>query len=186
MAPRPARGYHKFRNGLLNVKPKGAETQITSNNSEQSPLLTLPAEIRNRIWGYVVGEKTIVIRWKKFEARDKEKHCHSILRVCRQTYLETATLPFSLNIFVFSDDGVIKKLKPYQRENLTQIQLLIGVGRDDLWMIPSIPSFPKVQLVGIKCISCGSHVSEENTRRTEESIKGAYPHAEVTFTWDLP
>ncbi|KAH9879022.1 hypothetical protein J1614_002457 [Plenodomus biglobosus] len=45
---RPLRGYHKFKNGLLNVTPKGGEKEVTKAN-QRSPLLRLPAEIRNTI-----------------------------------------------------------------------------------------------------------------------------------------
>ncbi|KAJ4343307.1 hypothetical protein N0V87_000529 [Didymella glomerata] len=51
---RPARGYHKYKNGLLNVTPKGGERELVESNSK-SPLLSLPAEIRNRIWEYTLG-----------------------------------------------------------------------------------------------------------------------------------
>ncbi|KAI4683203.1 hypothetical protein J4E81_009332 [Alternaria sp. BMP 2799] len=53
---RPARGYHKFRNGLLNVTPKGGEKELVKRN-ENSLLLRMPAEIRNQIWKLALAEK---------------------------------------------------------------------------------------------------------------------------------
>ncbi|KAJ4992160.1 hypothetical protein SVAN01_02481 [Stagonosporopsis vannaccii] len=51
---RPARGYHKYKNGLLNVTPKGGEVVLVKNN-QKSPLLRLPPEIRQCIWEYTLG-----------------------------------------------------------------------------------------------------------------------------------
>ncbi|KAA8617144.1 hypothetical protein PtrSN002B_008404 [Pyrenophora tritici-repentis] len=51
---RPARGYHKFKNGLFNVTPKRSEKELVKVN-QQSPLLRLPPEIRNRIWEFALG-----------------------------------------------------------------------------------------------------------------------------------
>ncbi|KAF3051540.1 hypothetical protein E8E11_008995 [Didymella keratinophila] len=51
---RPAHGYHTYKNGLLNVTPKGDEKELVERNSK-SPLLSLPTEIHTRIWEYTLG-----------------------------------------------------------------------------------------------------------------------------------
>lgn len=76
-------------------------------NSEASPLLRLPVEIRTRIFAYVLGgnEYSVYKPKKKpvcaIEGQPRgEAHRNlQVQRVCTQIYSETATLPFTLNTF---------------------------------------------------------------------------------------
>ncbi|KAF2253367.1 hypothetical protein BU26DRAFT_400386, partial [Trematosphaeria pertusa] len=109
---KPKRGYKKFRNGQLNVTPKGKYIDIILENVK-SPLLRLPGKIRNAIWEYVVGGTTfdmhVKYRYKgryawripDAKAANTTKNQLSLLRVCRQIYAETAILPFKVNVFKF-------------------------------------------------------------------------------------
>jgi len=90
------------------------------HNGSHSPLLRLPAEIRNRVFQYALAGE--LIRPKLTDeilvARDtycpaymgKElhpsiyappSHRFSLLCVCRQVYAETAMLPYTLSTFTF-------------------------------------------------------------------------------------
>lgn len=154
---RPARGFHRFRNGMLNVNPKGGEKELyvpewadrscpsskviandydSVKSNQRSPLLRLPAEIRNQIWRYVVGCATLKAVWVKIGRDQHRRFIPSntpgitnldILRCCLQIYAEAALLPYSLNTFTFYDYDRIehdfKLLKPYQRTAVTHIQL---------------------------------------------------------------
>jgi hypothetical protein len=103
----------------------------TARNSRESPLLRLPGEIRNEIFSYVLGGKTLVAQWHfdpllarvagmTFTTRsalsiaDPESDTSSssdtgnvksadlaILSVCRQSYHEARLLPMSSNIWLF-------------------------------------------------------------------------------------
>jgi hypothetical protein len=67
----------------------------------------LPAEIRNQIYAYVLGGKSLNFSVVKLRSRFKnrtdvkrwfeEEHDLALLETCRQTYEESCTLPFSLN-----------------------------------------------------------------------------------------
>ncbi|KAH7408273.1 hypothetical protein DE146DRAFT_629203 [Phaeosphaeria sp. MPI-PUGE-AT-0046c] len=101
---RPARGYHTFKNGALNVTPKGTEKDIVKSNQD-SPLLRLPAEIRNTIWKYTLGGKTMrpVYSYRSrlnFVPKPSERiNTFALLRTCRQIYAEGALIPYTESIF---------------------------------------------------------------------------------------
>ncbi|KAJ4372398.1 hypothetical protein N0V83_004172 [Neocucurbitaria cava] len=131
---RPRRGYHKFRNGLLNVTPKGDEKELTESN-RLSPLLRLPAEIRNEIWKYALGGKVYRGVFDDSKApstklslpRTEPANTAALLRTCRQIYAETALMLCSLNKFSFdftADVCVgVRKLKSIQRRQIMSVQL---------------------------------------------------------------
>ncbi|CAO2656942.1 Nn.00g057450.m01.CDS01 [Neocucurbitaria sp. VM-36] len=130
---RPARGYHKFRNGLLNVTPKGDEKELTKNN-QASPLLRLPPEIRTEIWKYVLGGKEYrvvyepnVRRFMLSQSHTEPVHAMALLRTCRQIYSEAARMPVLHSNFSFTSmygmRCAFRQLKPYQRKHIDLIQI---------------------------------------------------------------
>jgi hypothetical protein len=106
---------------------------ISVTINQASPLLRLPAEIRNQIWRLVVGGKVIREQvTKRRRARVLPRPCDRInifalLRVCRQIYAETALLPFTANTFSFVDFWDIgrrtKDLRKYQYSQIRTLQL---------------------------------------------------------------
>ncbi|KAF1932426.1 uncharacterized protein M421DRAFT_403295 [Didymella exigua CBS 183.55] len=159
---RPVRGYHKYKNGLLNVTPKGDEKDLFKNN-QHSPLLRLPPEIRNRIWEYTLGNIVFRVRGKRsgrkysmdFVPPSNEPSIGvSLLRTCCQIYSEAASMPIRLNTFAFLSTWAVKKvtkqLKPYQRKQINTIRLE-AYSPDDhklthLWqMSSSISIYPAVK-----------------------------------------
>ncbi|KAF1997451.1 hypothetical protein P154DRAFT_537132 [Amniculicola lignicola CBS 123094] len=104
----------RYRNYKLNVSATGEFIAIYERNIRESPLLCLPAEIRNMIMCFVLGDKVfkIHLRWSftildtntgKEIAGDERKNMFAVLEVCRQLYEEANPLPFVLNTFERGD-----------------------------------------------------------------------------------
>ncbi|KAF2253549.1 hypothetical protein BU26DRAFT_387494, partial [Trematosphaeria pertusa] len=126
----------RHKNGLLDVTRKtGKYLQIAKRNQQESPLLQLPPEIRNRIYEYVLGGRTVHITKKPYRPAEgkllsvsgNEKHFLSFLAVSRRLYAETAVLPYKLNTFSAHDPGVLREwlanLLPARRDAVASIRL---------------------------------------------------------------
>jgi hypothetical protein len=81
-----------------------------NRNAQMSPLLCLPAELRNEIWGYALYEgtydfmKTPMTRRLSRHAIEITvdpilQHWLGLISTRRQTYAEAALLPVSLSTF---------------------------------------------------------------------------------------
>ncbi|KAL6704740.1 hypothetical protein ACN47E_007661 [Coniothyrium glycines] len=140
---RPARGYHKFRNGLLNVTPKGGEKELVKAN-RSSPLLRLPAEIRNKIWNYTLDDIFYRIAWTSHGDEPMAHrsvadgpHGLSLLRACRQIYAEAAAIPFTSITFAFDD---VTAMKAYLKTlGLTHRKRIAKLQVDSVVTLPSMP-----------------------------------------------
>ncbi|KAF2681147.1 hypothetical protein K458DRAFT_433995 [Lentithecium fluviatile CBS 122367] len=78
-------------------------TEASERNQHNSPFLgVLPAELRNRIYLLVLGNKTWTVRWKA-TSNDPEKNAFSLLLASRQLHAETRLLPVRLSKFCFSE-----------------------------------------------------------------------------------
>ncbi|KAF2850756.1 hypothetical protein T440DRAFT_518050 [Plenodomus tracheiphilus IPT5] len=120
----------RFENGLLNFE----HIRITQENAKQSPLLRLPAELRNQIWELVLGGNICYVDRKPWSMHNRKRqsfrvtNVHSaLLRICRQVYSETALLPFQLNEFCFYLDASIwfSGLHKYGQDNIRIIRVKI-------------------------------------------------------------
>lgn len=83
--------------------------------SETSPLLSLPAELRNIIWSDVLGgtifdiKCSVRIPWGVSVTNTTiSPHQLALLQTCRQIYAETQLLPLSLNTFQFKSEDAFK------------------------------------------------------------------------------
>jgi hypothetical protein len=78
---------------------------LTNSSAKQSqrdsPLLRLPPEIRNTIFEYALGGRTILLESTPFKYGDLK--AVSLLAVSRQIYAETAMILFSANTFSASN-----------------------------------------------------------------------------------
>ncbi|KAF2635243.1 hypothetical protein P280DRAFT_473967 [Massarina eburnea CBS 473.64] len=120
---------------------------ITKRNATESPLLRLPAELRNRIYEYAIGGGIIVVddiiafprdgwleytvtyrdasdvgNFSRFDGSDKPLRVSRIFaldRTCRQTWSESHKLLFSHNKFHFM---VNETMKDFVRHRLTTAQ----------------------------------------------------------------
>ncbi|KAF1997467.1 hypothetical protein P154DRAFT_280843 [Amniculicola lignicola CBS 123094] len=109
----------RLKTGLFGVEPQGSVLRVSQNSSLKSPLLRLPAEIRNAIFKYAltrnspfrVGKATDLRLESRFlggSVSNKKRDCLSLLSVCRQTYAETALLPFRANSFSFGSSHLLR------------------------------------------------------------------------------
>ncbi|CAN9339028.1 unnamed protein product [Alternaria sp. RS040] len=91
------------------TKTKAAHARITAANQRNSPLLRLPAELRNRVYEYALGGHEIWVTTPIPETKTKiyldrwgDVPAFTLLKVCSQIYAEAALLPYSLNTFFFN------------------------------------------------------------------------------------
>ncbi|OCL10800.1 hypothetical protein AOQ84DRAFT_336894 [Glonium stellatum] len=111
----------------------------SERNAQESPLLKLPGELRNKIWNYVLGDRTLHIEHTAANdltaegerPRDLTNRGLSLccLRVCRQIYTEARHLPYSSNTFAFRNTSTYQfftpSLLPKQRRLITKLNLLV-------------------------------------------------------------
>ncbi|KAF2833358.1 hypothetical protein CC86DRAFT_399985 [Ophiobolus disseminans] len=101
---RGVHGFHKFKNGLLNLTPvSDDELALCDRNARDSELLHLPPDIGAMIWSYALGGQTIFLLPKPdpMAAVCDPKDRFPLLSVCRQIYSEAALLPRTLSTFAF-------------------------------------------------------------------------------------
>ncbi|KAF1956275.1 hypothetical protein CC80DRAFT_535618 [Byssothecium circinans] len=129
---------HRLESGLVSLEQTPADlVQVVQNNSKTT-LLSLPAEIRMRIWEYALGgvcichvplknsdeantkvfdEDTAFEKGsgRDFSPRRNDKSSNTVsysialLPVCRQIYSEVAVLPYSLNTFYFHKSNLMRR-----------------------------------------------------------------------------
>ena len=108
-------------------------------NATTSPLLLLPAEIRNMIFEYAMYHETINIHLKYNMQTDivtsEPRHSEPLLFVCRQIHLEVAILPYKLNVFFINSYGYIglfdflQQRAPDQLDLMVKVMCQLGYGR---------------------------------------------------------
>ncbi|KAF1959405.1 hypothetical protein CC80DRAFT_490333 [Byssothecium circinans] len=95
--------------------------KITARNQQLSPLLRLPAELRNKIYSLVLGGCNI-----PDDLPLTRPHFLALLATCRQTNTETRTLPFTLNTVLLHEGNDLGKLVRYPNrisQNMTTLEL---------------------------------------------------------------
>ncbi|KAI4651704.1 uncharacterized protein J4E79_009185 [Alternaria viburni] len=139
---------------------------ITKTNRQRSPLLRLPAELRNKIYGYVLGGMKLRIaqRTRKLDflavasvdSPYAEIPLHTLTGltlVSRQLYAETRILPFELGIMFaldFTLDHPIKRLSITQRQAILFIlRLLKGLKRVQVACVSTLKPLEYSQLVEV-------------------------------------
>jgi hypothetical protein len=131
--------------GISNSHKLTTHRRVERN--QNTPLLSLPAEIRGRIWAYAVGGATLRPRPTSLYTYDGKRrlkrwpadspHGVALLSVCRQIYSEAAFLPSKLSILLIDNIEIswlaharsaISQLKPYQRRQIKNVQFgLLGI-----------------------------------------------------------
>jgi hypothetical protein len=124
-------------------------------NATDSPLLRLPAELRNYIWSYVIGGQTIRMNLSSTKDRSglsrklldsrtwrPDTNRFSLLRVSRQIYAETGTLVDTLSTFsVVSMLGLCRWLEdmaPWQLDAVQNIRSLELFEQPPFWKLQSL------------------------------------------------
>jgi len=86
-------------------------------NADHSPFLRLPAEVRNAVYQFALSGQTVSsilhrsaatttsppLARRVDDASLRRPHRFSLLRVCRQIFIETAVLLYRLSTFRFND-----------------------------------------------------------------------------------
>ncbi|PVH96551.1 hypothetical protein DM02DRAFT_477271, partial [Periconia macrospinosa] len=131
---RPTRGFHTYKGGLLNVMPKTPEeSQKAKANNENSPLLRLPRELRDRIWSEALGGQTFNVKGvghRSPASFDGGSNAISLLRTCRQIYSETALIPYKTSVFhggyyLRKLCHALRKIKPALRQHINTISISV-------------------------------------------------------------
>jgi hypothetical protein len=106
-----------------------------------SPLLKLLAELRNKLYTYVLGREIFEIYcWRQytpfsFATRivQKQKNFLALLAVCHQLYAETRLLPFILNAFHFKSQDAsqpwLKKSSIDQEQAIREVHIVTRMAR---------------------------------------------------------
>ncbi|KAF2118572.1 hypothetical protein BDV96DRAFT_679105 [Lophiotrema nucula] len=99
-----------LQDGRLNVAVVSEHLiDAVRHNATASPLLRLPAELRNKILEYALGGQDVYMELEGVNRRGKERaftrqrNIISLVYTSRQIYSETAFLPYSSNRFSFPE-----------------------------------------------------------------------------------
>ncbi|KAF3046618.1 hypothetical protein E8E12_011252 [Didymella heteroderae] len=103
--------------------------------SNPSPLLSLPAELRDMIWSHVLGGNVFDIKcsvripWGVAVTNTTTApHSLALLQTCRQIHAETWMLPFTLNTFQFKSEDAFKpwlaEFDPAQQAAIQSVRLV--------------------------------------------------------------
>jgi hypothetical protein len=133
--------------------------------NQNSPLLCLPPEIRNRIWEFAlcgndIRQVNCGRRSNVFLPKPSERlNTFALLRVCRQIYAETALLPFSGNTFSVvacrKMGNPAKAFKKYQCSQITHLQVELwdsAVRVSPRWFVSLLSLKNFAFLPGLRCI----------------------------------
>ena len=116
-------------------------TILSIKHNSETSLLRLPAEIRNLIWEYALGGRTIrcfALSFPTPTSRIAKGANNALLRVCRQIYAETALSPYRMNTFSFDSFWSTQqwlrtesKALPVQRQAIktVRIKAVVDVSR---------------------------------------------------------
>ncbi|KAF2847869.1 hypothetical protein T440DRAFT_537742 [Plenodomus tracheiphilus IPT5] len=152
------------------------------------PLLCLPGEIRNKIYGYAYNEERIAIYENRsselvYEVQTLELsslnrrsfYCRYPLRqllarttICRQIYNETRLLPLRLNSFLLSNHNAVQKLPLYGKVKELWIK---SPATADSWtsrtMVERLAQLPaQTAVIGVKPSKGCTSVSEFESNRS--------------------
>lgn len=95
------------------------------DNSINSPLLSLPGEIRQKIWDHAIGGMRIHfefgqrVKYSVYDTADKHdfelEHQFSLPRVCRQIYSKVGANFYRLNVFYFEDYASLNRFRQHMK-----------------------------------------------------------------------
>jgi hypothetical protein len=115
----------------------------TARNRVQSPLLRLPGEIRNQIYGHAFAGKMISLAYRGsfylYDAESEKRETYTLNELvgatttCHQVRSETTVLPFRYNEFESLRQALPKflsKLQKEQRNAMVSVKVHIGALDD--------------------------------------------------------
>ncbi|CAO2656962.1 Nn.00g057650.m01.CDS01 [Neocucurbitaria sp. VM-36] len=130
-----------------------AQEALSLRNQQESPLLRLPGELRNKIYGYVVDDPIhIHFSLRRIERVGGGEYFHrsgpvqihysrqhiALNETCRQTHAETRILPFNSLYEVYGDadalrEGICTKLTEEQRSTLRTVHVFTRGTSPSTW-----------------------------------------------------
>jgi hypothetical protein len=160
------RGGHLWAESLLDPTTFAPENNdISERNRTDSPLLRLPAELRNKIFALAFGGLKIFIRNTRIDVSYNSRGNADFIRrpfaglqgTCRQIYVETALLPFSeINEFWYyttSDLDILQdRFAPAQVKAISTV--FFNIVFNPLDIVNNFPdrwgNFDRDRLVGLE------------------------------------
>lgn len=109
-----------------------ARKAFSDQNLQNSPLLRLPAELRDSIYGYILGHRRIFLSGQHVRHRSLTAGSVqlSLLQICRQIHSEALPILWSTNTFCFKDATAFTRFFPertlYQLTLLRNLCLYLG------------------------------------------------------------
>jgi hypothetical protein len=173
-----------------------------------SPLLALPAELRESIWKLALGGQIFAIHCRPSYKRGRvatrvlngQKNYASLLRVCYQIYIETKLVPFQQNAFrIRSEDALslwFGRLQPWAQQAIAEVHLVTWRA---VHMVEGLMVFPRPlsktldlrKLPGLQrvCIEVRSKVGDLQSgdslaiaeERLKQRIKKQHEHVQLVF-----
>lgn len=139
-------------------------------NAEESALLRLPPEIRQRIWTYVVQAQIVHIgSWDPMDSEDYPEQ--GMIRVCRQIHAETCLLPYAVHYFRLYEDLWLKEWIARRLPEQTAAVQRLEVWCDDCLTMPLV-LLPGLCSLTVYC-SCGECHDDDSVQGKiiEEALK---------------
>ncbi|KAI8939990.1 hypothetical protein NX059_003713 [Plenodomus lindquistii] len=152
-----------------NKKLSKGEADAILRNQQHSPLLRLPAEVRNHIYSYVFSAYHILVDLDGAEppsphaevvSFNGEKSPLSALldttRICRQVFAESHLLPFKLNDVVLGDTAFLSYIMRHFSHTEREAIRLLSIGDMEGMMGPEnapadlLHDFPCLDIMGVK------------------------------------
>ncbi|KAA8616604.1 hypothetical protein PtrSN002B_006901 [Pyrenophora tritici-repentis] len=188
------------RNGLLNtaIAARSESMKIAKHNSNESPLLRLPGEIRTKIWEYAVGYHQIELcntdyathNWISTELTHVSsplevttsgfvKPKYAVPAVCRQMYVEAAAMVYTLNTFSFDDqdamDTFIRDRALGQRRLITSVDVTVAYFRLYITGARKLfcQTFPRIKRIGVHIMAAhnAQHIYSSSQKEPLEDAK---------------
>ncbi|CAE7000757.1 hypothetical protein CFE70_001059 [Pyrenophora teres f. teres 0-1] len=107
-----------------------AHDHITQLNATNSPLLRLPAELRNQIYEYALGGHIFYFYTECSNEYPHDRFFHNdiaLVYVCRQLNAETALLPYALNSFIYRYYGRDSAENFVHQRSLEQLRVMKSI-----------------------------------------------------------
>jgi len=116
----------------MSLQNKTDLSRVTRRNKQQSPLLILPGEIRNNIYGHLFGD----INASRRTPTGKKPYWLGLLMACHSLYYEGKLLPFTLGTWKFNTiedlNNILPKSTHLQRHLITDVKFLLWDGIPDV------------------------------------------------------
>ncbi|KAI4662054.1 uncharacterized protein J4E78_004845 [Alternaria triticimaculans] len=129
---------------MYRIKIKIGKQAARTLQNRDSPLLRLPAEIRNQIYGYVIGGHEacptwdsgacidVEIRASRYNTSGGTRKCwaelFNLTYVCKQLNMETKSLPYELTVFQADIGAAFERFMCQLKEEKKQLMTTVSFG----------------------------------------------------------